>query len=366
MKEAIKAAENARGKCSPNPFVGVVIVRDGLVIATGLTQAYGFDHAEVNALNKVTDTAVDAEMYVTLEPCSHYGKTPPCTQAIIRAGIRTVYIGLIDPNPMVAGSGIKQLQDAGITVQSGFMQDEIELQLEYYLVYIQKCRPFVLWKTALSLDGKFRAEDGSSRWISNTYSRRYVHCLRNECDVVMTGVNTVINDDPLLNVRYCAKALRRDPVRAILDPYLQIPITSRIVQTLSKQRTYIFHADDCPMEKRETLRNFGAELIAVKSQGTALDLNCVMNELYDRKHYLILLECGGLLSDAFWSERLIDKCIFIYGNKIVGGKQALFSGLDLPSISDAITIERIKVHNLHDNILVSGYPKYNHEAHNSS
>ncbi len=358
MKAAVKAAENARGKCSPNPYVGALVVRNGSILATGWTQQYGSDHAEVNALKKIDFQATNAEMYVTLEPCAHHGKTPPCTQSIISSGIKRVFIGITDPNPLVAGKGIQQLQDAGIEVQYGFMQEVIAAQLESYLVYITQRRPFVLWKTALSLDGKFRAEDGSSRWITNSLSRRYVHRLRSEADVVLTGVNTVINDDPQLNVRLGTKAYFRDPARAILDPALHIPLDSKIVATLSQQKTYIFHTSEADPARQELLSLFGAELITVECREHELDLRAVLGELYQRKYTLVMLECGDILSSAFWRQQLIDKCILFYGNVILGGKQSMLGCLELPAIRDALTIDRIKARKLRGNIMISGYPLY--------
>jgi len=334
-------------------------VRDGSVLAEGWTQAYGSDHAEVNALKKLGGKAPGAEMYVTLEPCAHHGKTPPCTKAIMESGIRRVYVGILDPNPLVAGKGIRELEAAGIEVYRGFCQEEISRQLEYYLVYITQQRPFVLWKTALSLDGKFRAEDGSSRWISNEQAQRYVHKLRSEADVILTGINTVINDDPRLNVRWGFKGRNSYPVRAILDPSLLIPFDSKIVQTIPQQITYIFHASDCRESDRiDKLRAWGAKLFELPCDGEELDLVAVLNVLHQQKHYLVMLECGESLSSSFWAKRLIDKCIFIYGNKLISGTQTIMSSVELPNIGDAIIIDGIKVRKLHSNIMVSGYPHY--------
>jgi diaminohydroxyphosphoribosylaminopyrimidine deaminase/5-amino-6-(5-phosphoribosylamino)uracil reductase len=172
MRKAIQCAEKARGTCSPNPFVGAVIVKDDKIISCGWTQHYGGDHAEIQALKKAGNEAKGAEIYVTLEPCAHYGKTPPCAEALIKAGISKAFIGITDPNPLVSSKGIKMLEKAGITVELGFMQEEVSRQLEYFLCRINKQRPFVIWKTAMSLDGRVAANDGSSRWITGEQSRK--------------------------------------------------------------------------------------------------------------------------------------------------------------------------------------------------
>ncbi len=232
MQLAIKVAENGRGKCSPNPFVGSVIVKNNQVISEGWTLEYGSDHSEIQALKKAGKRAKGATLFVTLEPCSHYGKTPPCTNAIIAAGIKEVYIGIYDPNPLVKGKGIAMLKEAGIDVHYGFGEDKIRTQLEYYLCFIQKERPFVTWKTALTLDGKYAAEDGTARWITGKKAREYAHKLRSENDVVLTGIKTILIDDPTLNVRLPGNY--KQPLRVVLDPFLKIPVLSSFVSNASK------------------------------------------------------------------------------------------------------------------------------------
>ena len=357
MKQAIQIAETSRGICSPNPFVGAVIVKDGTVIGEGSTRAYGSDHAEIQALKQAGSAASDAELYVTLEPCSHYGKTPPCANAVVAAGIRAVYIGIPDPNPLVNGQGIRILTEHGIHVEVGFFAERITQQLEYYLCRITRQRPFVIWKTALSLDGKFCAEDGSSRWISNAAARKHVHHLRQESDVVLTGINTVISDDPQLNVRL--KKPFKQPFRAILDPDLDIPLDCQIVKTLSTQKTYIFVSDaGTKVEKETALTTAGAMIYRVPASGDRLDLHAVLRILHENKHYMVMLECGTKLSESFWQAQLIDKCMIYYGNKLVSGSNSMLRSPIFPSIDQALELQDIQIKRLQGNILLTAYPDY--------
>ena len=357
MKKAFQLAEKARGTCSPNPFVGAVIVKNGKVISEGWTQPYGGDHAEIQALKKARKSARDADLYVTLEPCVHYGKTPPCTDAIIKAGIKRVFIGIIDPNPLVNGKGVKKLMDAGIEVISGIMEEAISRQLEYYLCRIQKGRPFVLWKTALSMDGKYAAKDGSSRWITGESSRRLAHHLREEADVILSSIGTVLKDDPMLNVRL-PKPIKQ-PLRAILDPYLEIPLNSKIVQSLLEYRTTIFCArgkENSPHS--ELLISLGASIYPITAKGKILCLKEVLGILHQQGNYLILLECGSELASSFFSEKLIDKSYIFYAPKILGGNKAILSELDLPDLKSAINCKDISIQKKGEDWLIIGYPSY--------
>lgn len=355
MKKAIRIAEKARGTCSPNPFVGAVIVKDDVILATGCTQSYGSDHAEVNALKKAGLNASGADMYVSLEPCSHYGKTPPCALAIIASGIRRVYIGIQDPNPLVSGKGMQMLQDAGIEVHSGILEAQIRRQLEYYLCYISNGRPFVALKTALSLDGKFAAADGSARWISGELARRHTHKLRSEYDVILAGIKTVLADDPMLNSRLPNSA--RQPLRVILDTLLQLPLSGKIAQSAGEYPTLLF----CSVEAEQSTK--AKELIAMGMQLKTLPVHNghfrlieVLRHLATLKHYSVLIESGSGLSEAFIKDKLVDKFLFFYGAKILGGPNSPLLNLGLSNISDAIKLSDISFKKLGDNFLLSGYP----------
>ncbi len=355
MKQAFRVAEKSRGLCSPNPFVGAVIVQGNDVISTGNTLAYGSHHAEVVALMKAGERARGAEMYVTLEPCSHFGKTPPCADAIISYGIRAVYIGIQDPNPLVAGKGIKRLQDNGIEVNQGFFEKEIRKQLEYYLCRIEKQRPFVIWKAALSLDGKFAAQDGSSRWISCQKSRHQVHLLRQQVDVIITGIKTVMLDDPLLNVRL--KKPLKQPLRVVLDPFLEISSKAKISQTAKLFPTLVFcsesYSDDA---KKRELKELGLDILSVPGNGSRLDLHRILAILHEMKHYAVLLECGSELSSSFFAENLIDLCKIYYGNKILGGDKTILTQLMIPNIASAKVLSDLSLRAMGEGFMISGYP----------
>lgn len=355
MKLAIRRAEKSRGKCSPNPFVGALIVKQGKIVSEGCTQAYGFDHAEVVALKAAGRNAAGATMYVTLEPCCHFGKTPPCTQAIIKAGIARVVIGIKDPNPLVAGKGILELRNAGIETSCGFFEEEIKEQLEYYLCYMEKKRPFVIWKTALSLDGKYAAGDGTSRWITNPASRKYVHRLRAGVEVVLAGLQSVSKDDALLNVRGLRNV--KQPLRIVLDPKLEMDLDSAFVKSAKSFPALIAYHIGNP-EKISQLEQSGVSLAKVSGHADTLCLKEVLQMIWEMKLYSVLLETGNRLSEAFWKARLIDKCMIFYGNQVLGGDKSSLKNYDRQSIDRAVPLHRIKLKKLQDNALITGYPAW--------
>ena len=353
---AIQAAEKARGKCSPNPFVGSVIVKNNKVIAIGWTLQYGSDHSEIQAIKHAGKEAEGATIFVTLEPCSHYGKTPPCAKAIIEAGIQEVYIGIPDPNPIVSGNGIAMLKNAGIKVHCGFHEDKIKKQLEYYLCHIEKGRPFVTSKMALSLDGKYAAGDGSSKWITGEKARKYVHKLRSENDVILTGIKTILADDPLLNVRLPGNP--KQPLRVVLDPYLKIPVSSRFINSLSEFPGLIICSNSMlKTDKAKVLRQTGAVIHGLDCENGHFNLSEVLNMLHNMNFYSILLETGSGLAEAFLEDNLIDKFIFIYGAKILGGTKSPFPNLGLSNINQAILLSDISYRKIEQDLMVIAYPK---------
>lgn len=355
IKVAMRNAEKSRGKCSPNPFVGATIVKDGKIVGEGNTQPYGQDHAEIVALKEAGEQARDATLYVTMEPCCHHGKTPPCTDAIIKAGIKRVVVGILDPNPEVSGKGVQTLKDAGIDVSVGYIEEEIQEQLEYYLCCINKKRPFVIWKTALTLDGRYAASDGSSKWISNASSRKFVHRVRSQVDVVLAGVNSVNMDDAMLNARGFKNI--NQPLRVVLDPNLQINMQSALVKSAQDFPTLImYHSGDSEIMMR--LKDMGVELQQVEGKDDTLDLDAVLEAIYQRNLNSILLETGNKLSESFWQHELIDKCYIFYGNKILGGDKCSLRNIDRGGINEAIELSKIRFRRLGDNVMVVGYPQY--------
>ncbi len=346
MQMAFEEAEKARGFCSPNPFVGAVVVKDDVVIAQAHTQSYGSYHAEAMALKLAGEKAKGADLYVTLEPCSHQGKTPPCTDAIIKAGIKRVFFGIRDPNPQVnedtskEGAGIVAMREAGIEVSWGYMEEEIARQNEYFLCRIQKGRPFVILKMALSLDGKYAAPDGSSKWISSAASRMQVHILRHQVDCMLVSISTVLADDPLLTSRI--PLARRQPLRVVLDKDLQLPIDCALVKSMDQAPLMVFHAPVLGRKqfmKAAILRNMGVELVPIGLEGTHLSLPKVLDFLHNRGFYSVLLESGGALASEFVRLHLVDKLLIYYGSKIIGGDRAALSPLNLGNIANAIKID---------------------------
>ena len=357
MKRALRLAENARGLCSPNPFVGAVLVKKGKVIGEGWTQEYGSDHAEIQALKMAGENARGAEMYVTLEPCSHQGKTPPCTKAIIAAGIKRVFIGILDPNPLVNGRGVSRLREAGIEVVIGFMAPKIETQLESYLCRVLKKRPFVIWKAALSLDGKYAAQDGSSRWISGEISRKRVHRLREASYVVLTGIGTVLADDPMLNVRLPKS--RHQPLRCVLDPGLRLPLDSKLAKTAQNIPTSVFCINGMEnTEKALTLKKLGLKVFPVTVGDVGLDLNQVLQQLFELGHSQVFLESGSNLASSFFAQGLVDKIHIFLAPKLIGGERGILSELDLPNISQAISLRKLSTRKSGEDIEIIAYPDF--------
>ncbi len=357
MRRAFELAENARGRCSPNPFVGAVIVKDGRIIGEGWTQAYGSDHAEVQALKNCPAGCAGAAMYVTLEPCSHFGKNPPCANAIIESGIGEVYIGIQDPNPLVCGQGIRLLREAGILVQSGLLADQITRQLEYHITYVTQNRPFVILKSAVSLDARVSASDGSSRWISCEESRQRTHELRREADAVITGSGTVLKDDPLLNVRLPDPY--KQPLRVVLDSRGRIPLTSQIARTAKDYKTLVFTSPGWNDAKQEAaLAALGIEFCRIPAPTGQLDLSQALAELHRRRISVVLLEAGPTLNTAFLRARLVDKLIVFIAPKLLGGNQLAWQDLGIANIGQALNLKDMEICPSGCDLQLSGYPDY--------
>lgn len=362
MRIAMREAEKARGLCSPNPFVGAVIVKNGTIIARGHTQVYGGDHAEIQAIKKAGESTEGADIYVTLEPCSHYGKTPPCSEAIITAKFRRVIYGIRDPNPLVNprpdedGPGIISMRASGIEVQGGVLAAEINRQLESWTHFVTTGRPFLTLKTALSLDGKYAADDGSSRWITGLEARKYVHVLRAQSDVVLSGIGTVLADDPMLNVRYGTS--RHQPVRVVLDSSIQIPIDSALVKSAGEYPLYVFHTNDVRTDKERELLDLGVKTFRVDKADFGLDLGEVFEVLHDEGYYNIFAECGDRLSSALIASKLVDKVIVFLSPKLVGGRRSIFSNITRPNIHDALCFDDVSIRMIGDDIMLQAYPRY--------
>ena len=374
MLLAIEIAEQGRGKCSPNPAVGAVVVRDDTILAIGYTQPCGQDHAEVQAIKKAGDCN-GADLYVTLEPCSHYGKTPPCAEGIISAGIKNVFAGIKDPNPKVNGKGFEMLKQAGIKAEYPFFEDTISRQLECYLHWITTGKPFVILKNAVSLDGKIADTQGNSKWITNESSRKKVHELRQEVDAVLTTINTVKQDNPTLNVRL--ENTHKHPIRIVLDPFLELSKDSNIYKTTHEYKTMVFHAQQATNSppKRggceadgEPYRGLQASLsgcngghikyIPVSSSDSCLDISEILTILGEMKITSLLVEAGTTLNSYMLKKRLVNKLFYFIAPRILGGTRNVYDDLDIANIDNQIKIDDIQIEVINNDMLVCGYPIY--------
>lgn len=353
MKRAIELAKKGAGFVSPNPMVGAVIVKNGKIIGEGYHKKYGSNHAEVNAFLSATEDVSGAEMYVTLEPCSHYGHTPPCAKAIIDHNIKKVYIGSLDANPIVAGNGVKMLQNAGIEVETGVMEKECKAINPIFFKYIQSGLPYVVMKTAMTLDGKISAYTGDSKWVSNETSRQIVQKLRHNLKGIMVGINTVTADNPSLTCRIEGGV---NPVRIIVDSRLRIPLDSNVLKLDNDDRCIIASIKNINIAKKSQLEAMGAEVIETNSENNCVNLKELMYELGKRKIDSILLEGGGTLNFSMLNCNLVDKALIFIAPKIIGGANAKtpVEGKGIPLMEEAIKLKNREIKEVDGDILIYG------------
>lgn len=353
MDLALELAHKGEGKVNPNPMVGAVIVKDGKIIGQGYHERCGEGHAEVNAFKNATDNVEGATMYVTLEPCSHFGKTPPCADKIIEKKISRVVIGSLDPNPLVSGRGVKKLIDAGIDVKYGVLEQKCIKLNEIFMKYIVTKTPFVVMKTAMSLDGKIATYTGESKWITGEEARLQVHYLRNKLMGIMVGVNTIIKDDPELT---CRINEGRNPIRIVVDSNLRIPLNSKVVNTANIFSTIIATTNNYDNEKKKLLEDKGVKVIVVNSCGR-VDLRELMKILGELKIDSILLEGGGTLNFSALKEGIVDKIQIYIAPKIIGGENSKtpIEGIGIKELKDSFKVRDIKVNNIGEDIFIEGY-----------
>lgn len=353
MKLAMQLAGNAIGRTSPNPLVGAVIVKDNRVVGCGWHRKAGTPHAEVHALNQAGELAQGADVYVTLEPCAHYGKTPPCAKALVEAKVKNVYGGLLDVNPKVAGKGFKILEDAGIHVEYGFLQDELRKQNEVFFKWIEHKKPFVVLKAAMTLDGKIATATGQSKWITNETSRAYGYKLRDIYDGIMVGINTVIEDNPMLTARVDGG---KNPIRIVVDSSLKIDINANVVQDKSA-KTIIATTDKANKDKILKLQAQDVDVIVVdKDENDKVDIEKLLDILGQQNICSILVEGGATLSGSFVAKKLVDKVYFFIAPKIVGGKEAKtpVAGTGILNLQEALALKDIQIEKLEEDILIIG------------
>ncbi len=351
MTRALTLAKKGEGFAKPNPLVGAVIVKNGRIIGEGYHEQYGEPHAEINAINSACESIEGATMYVTLEPCSHYGKTPPCALALVKGGFKRVVIASKDPNPLVGGNGIQMLKDAGIEVESGLMDEENRALNEIFFHYIEKKRPFVIVKTAMSADGKIATHTFDSKWISNEKSRKFVHTLRNRVSGILVGINTLIKDDPRLNVRL-DKDKVSNPIPIILDTKARTPLDANVLK--SSVHPLIIVSRHAPEERLRALKQAGAQIIKVPETSHGVDLNFLMDRLGEREIDSLLIEGGSTVNDSAFKAGIVNRYYAFIAPKIIGGKAALspVGGEGFDTIKESVSLKRESITLYDEDILV--------------
>lgn len=375
MQEALDLAQTARRAVRPNPMVGAILVKDGNILARGYHKGLGLPHAEIDALRQVTkEEAEGSTLYVTLEPCCHQGRTPPCTKAIQAAKIKKVVVAMEDPNPKVAGKGLAILREAGVEVVSGVLEAEAQKVNEIFIHYISQGLPYVVAKYAMTADGKIATHTGDSQWITGEEARAHVHKIRADLAGIMVGINTVLHDDPLLTARL-PQAVQ--PVRIICDSHLRLPLTSQLAQTARTYRTIVAYApaantpasaarpqeaqaclqdkevqevqeaQEAQASKTRALEALGVELLPIPARdGEYLDLRALLKALAAREIDSLLVEGGGTLHASLFEEKLVDKVLVYVGGKLLGGKEAPtpLEGVGVAKMKDALplTLEGIE------------------------
>lgn len=353
MKRALLLASKAKGMTSPNPMVGAVIVKNGIVVGEGYHERAGEAHAEIVAIKRAGELARGSTLYVNLEPCTHYGKTPPCVPAIIGSGINRVVIGIEDPNPLIRGEGIRRLRQAGIEVELGILEDKSKKLNEAFFKYIIKKEPFVILKIASTLDGKIAMSDGESKWITGDKARRFVHLLRSQVDATLVGIGTILKDNPLLTSRIKGG---KDPIRIVLDSQLKIPDEANVLIS-NPEKTIIATTNLASKEKIEKFQDKGIKILCLEPKEGRVNLKHLLTELGKMNITSIMVEGGSRVNGSFFDEGLIDKMILFISTKLIGNDQALgmFGGKGVSSLKEAKKLKNSKIRRFGEDFCIEGY-----------
>lgn len=356
MQRALILAGQALGRVSPNPAVGAVLVRDGQVVGEGFTRPPGGPHAEVVALEQAGEAARGSTLYVSLEPCCHQGRTPPCTDTIIAAGVAEVHMAMLDPDPNVNGRGRKELEAAGIAVQVGECEEEASRLNEAYIKHRTTGLPFVIAKFAASLDGRIAAASGDSRWISGPQSLEWAHEQRTTVDAIMVGANTILVDDPQLTARPGGQESKRQPLRVVVDGHGRTPANARVLR--GPGQALIATSEGSDPSWRQALEAAGAEVLVLPGNGDSLDLAALLKALAERGVLSLLVEGGGILLGSVFDQGLVDKVQVIIAPMIIGAAEApaAVAGRGAHRLAQAWRLREVTVERLGDDILVTGYP----------
>ena len=356
LEMAYGLAEKARGWASPNPLVGAVVVRGGTIIGHGFHEGPGLPHAEAIALERAGRMARGSSLYVTLEPCVHWGRTPPCVEAVIRAAPKRVVVSSLDPNPIVFQKGVRRLRAAGIDVAVGLLGERNAVLNESYIKYITRGVPFVTLKAALSLDGRMATRTGDSRWISSPETRDYVHLLRGEHDAIMVGIRTILKDDPRLTVRHPQWAGKKI-VRIILDSELHLPVRARILTTLARGKVIVFATGGASSKKRAFLEKRGVEVVAFPGPSRPLEVPEVLARLGERSIASLLVEGGSQLLTTMIEKKLADKLLLTVSPRLIGGQEApsFLEGKGVQLVKRSWRLRKISAFPIGDDTVIQGY-----------
>jgi diaminohydroxyphosphoribosylaminopyrimidine deaminase/5-amino-6-(5-phosphoribosylamino)uracil reductase len=358
MQMALELAQKGIGWTSPNPMVGAVVVNNGQVVGRGYHQRVGGPHAEVHAIEDAGESARGATIYVTLEPCNHVGRTPPCTQKIIDAGIRRVVVAMEDPNPGVKGGGSHYLQDRGIQVTTGIAERAARTLNEGFITWVTTGSPFVILKCAATLDGHIATRSGDSRWVTGPASRRFVHQIRHSVDGIMVGVETVKMDDPSLTTRLDGQT-GSDPTRIILDTHLSMPLTAKLLHQPSAAPTWIVCGPDSDAQRQKALERIGARVITAPLIDGRIDLVVLMQQLGSMEITSLLIEGGGSVIGSALRAGIVDKICFFYAPKLLGGDDGIpiCRGAGAVRMQDSLTVHDMTVFRFDEDVMLQGYLK---------
>lgn len=353
MKRALTLAKKGLGKTSPNPMVGAVVVKNGRIVGEDYHRRAGEPHAEVLALEKAGKNAIGADIYITLEPCTHTGRTPPCAPRVIQSGVKRAVIGTVDPNPRVAGSGIKALREAGIEVKVGVMEEECKKLNEAFFHWITTGKPFVILKSAFSLDGKIATRTGESQWISSQESRNFVHKMRASVDAVLVGIGTVLADDPQLTARL--KRSVRQPLPIVLDTHLRTPPSARVLA--HPRGCVIVASKSAPLIRRKKLEEAGARILTVSQKNGELEWKSLLEKLGSLEITSILIEGGARIFSSAIENKIANKALFFIAPMLIGGKRAksMFEGKGFAKLKNCPRLRDITVKRSGEDIMIEGY-----------
>lgn len=353
MERALELAQKGMGMVNPNPMVGAVIVKDGIIIGEGFHEEYGYAHAERNAVLNTESDMEGATIYITLEPCAHYGKTPPCVDLLIEKKFKRVVIGMLDPNPLVAGKSIEKLKKNNIEVKVGVKEEECRRLNEVFLKYITTKQPFVIMKAGISLDGKIATRSGDSKWITSKESRIHAHELRRQMSGIMVGINTVLSDNPSLTYRGENKG--KNPVRIIVDSNLRIPLDSNVIK--DGHKTIVACIEGADQIKKKRLEENGIKIIETKSCEGKVDLKELMTKLGERNIDSVLIEGGGMINFSALKEGIVDKVRFYIAPKIIGGEKSRssVSGEGFSILDECIHLKDMAYKKIGNEIMAEGY-----------